>query len=139
MAYNLSSYVHLCGIFLGWLICGGKTHSKSGPHLLVAGHVRYRGRKLCSLACLSLLSLLNSSVLLLRHSFPGVRTHFFEIPMWTKDGYLSRTPAPDWGYWDNPGFDLPVRRQPLFEYWDHGHSNKPYGCTSRSVPPENPD
>jgi hypothetical protein len=42
------------------------------------------------LACLPSLLLSSSSILLQRHSFAGIRPHFFRMPMWTEDQQLAR-------------------------------------------------
>lgn len=71
-------------VFLDWIIWGTKTHSKSGPHLPVASHLHKRTRKKEATAfCLLALALgrkwFHSVILLLRHSFAGVRSYFFRI------------------------------------------------------------
>lgn len=59
-----------------------------GPHLLAA-HINGHGRrKFCYFPSLSLAT---SCILFLRHSFVVIRTHFFEVPIYTEDKQLSRT------------------------------------------------
>lgn len=65
--------------FLDFIIwCG--THPSFEPHLLVAAHRKGHGReKNLLFACLTSLSLANSSILLLRHFFTWIKNYFFTI------------------------------------------------------------
>lgn len=74
--------------FLDWIIWSEKNHFKSGSHL-VAAHIKEHGiRKIFIFVSFLSFSLTSSAILLLRHSFAGIRTFFFGIPMQTEDKQL---------------------------------------------------
>lgn len=80
---NKIKFMQLCTAvrdFLDWIIWDGKAHPKSGPHILVAAHLKdMKEGSLCFFACLPTLSLAGLSTLCLSYSFADIRIYFFRL------------------------------------------------------------
>lgn len=78
--------------FLDWITGGGKTHRKSGSHLLLAAHIHINTHERRLFACLALLVLASSPILFLRGSFATITIDFLKIQILTEDQRLFVNP-----------------------------------------------